>query len=216
MGAVVRVKQDNPQKELVAKGIHVLLRKGCIVMPTDSVYGIGAALVPQNSGHTRIFEIKKRDRAQTLPLLLADPQDIERFGLDIADWVYPVIKQFWPGALTVVVKAAPLVPKDYVAADGTIAVRVSASEFVRQLARGCGGALAVTSANTHGAPSPAAFDELEGTVEEKADLVFDGGACPLGIASTIIDATGAQPRLLREGGVSFQAICEAAQARITP
>ncbi|BCV19654.1 hypothetical protein ATOBIA_N01890 [Atopobiaceae bacterium P1] len=214
MGAVVRVNQDNPQEDLVAQGIRVLLDQGCMVMPTDSVYGIGAALAPQNPGHERIFEIKKRERTQTLPLLLADPQGIVRFGQNVQDWVYPVIEQFWPGALTVVVKAASLVPKDYVAANGTIAVRVPDSELVRQLARGCGGALAVTSANTHGAPSPAAFDDLESAVEENVDLVFDGGACPLGIASTIIDATGTEPQLLREGGVSFQAICDAAQARI--
>lgn len=216
MGVIVGAEQDDPQKELVVRGAQVLLHKGCVVVPTDSVYGIGAALIHQNPGHERIFEIKKRDRAQTLPLLLADPQDIERFGCAIADWVQPVIAQFWPGALTIVVKAAPLVPKDFVAGDGTIAVRVPDSELVRQLARECGGALAVTSANTHGAPSPAAFDELEKSVVDEADLTIDSGACPIGIASTIIDATGAEPRLLREGGVSFQMLCDAAQGRIMP
>lgn len=212
---VIQVKQGSPQKDLVDKGIQVLLHKGCVVMPTDSVYGVGAALIPQNPGHERIFAIKHRDRAQTLPLLLGDPQDIDRFGINVAQWVYPVIEQFWPGALTVVVKASTAVPNDYIASNGTIAVRVPNSELVRQLARGCGGALAVTSANTHGAPSPASYNDLEDAVVDKADLVFDSGCCPLGIASTIIDATGEEPYLLRQGGVSFQAVCDAAQTRIT-
>ena len=216
MTYVVSVGQSHPTPESMKIGVDALLGSQCVIMPTDSVYGIGAALIPHNPGHEHIFEIKRRDRAQTLPLLLADLQDIDRFGCDIEDWVYPVMEQFWPGALTVVVKAASTVPLDYVAANGTIAVRVPDSELVRQLARGCGGALAVTSANTHGAPSPASLDELEEVVKEQADLVFDAGACPLGIASTIIDATGKQPQLLRDGGVSFHAICEAAQARITP
>lgn len=215
MTYVVSVSQSHPTRESLKIGVDALLGSQCVVMPTDSVYGIGAALIPQNPGHERIFEIKARDRAQTLPLLLADPQDIERFGRNVADWVGPVIERFWPGALTVVVKAASTVPKDYVAADGTVAVRVPDSDLVRQLARGCGGALAVTSANTHGAPSPASFEELEKDVAEQADLVFDAGACPLGIASTIIDATGDRPQLLRDGGVPFQAICDAAQAGIT-
>ena len=126
----------------------------------------------------------------------------------IRDRAVTAARAFWPGALTFVVKAGDAVPDGYAQADGTVALRVPDSEVVRGLCRRVG-AIALTSANTHGAPSPASFSELEPVIVEQADLVIDGGACPVGLASTIVDATGPAPRILRQGSVTLEQIAEA-------
>ncbi|MEY8437756.1 L-threonylcarbamoyladenylate synthase [Atopobiaceae bacterium 24-176] len=206
----VTTDQREPDEAVLDRAASALSAGGCVVMPTDSVYGIGAAAFVDNPGHERIFEVKGRDRAQTLPLLIAGPDELARFGADVPAWAEAVASELWPGALTLVVPAGAAVPAGFSAADGTVALRVPDSALVRGLARRAGGALAVTSANTHGAPSPASFAEIERAVIDGADLVVDGGACPVGVASTIIDAIGEEPRVLREGSVSLEDVRRAA------
>jgi tRNA threonylcarbamoyl adenosine modification protein (Sua5/YciO/YrdC/YwlC family) len=207
-GNICVVDQTQPSAQALEQGIRVLGGQGVVVVPTDSVYGLAAAVAPANAGHERIFEIKRRDRAQTLPLLIADPEDLDVFGAGVAPWAQRVAREFWPGALTLVVNASDAVPADYRAADGSVALRVPDSMLVRKLARKMGGALAVTSANTHGAPSPASFDKLEPSVAAAADLVYDAGAAPVGVASTIIDARGDDLRVLRAGAIDLSVLKE--------
>ena len=115
-------------------------------------------------------------------------------------WARELAERFWPGALTLVVRASDAVPADYVR-NGTVALRVPDSELVRALAREVG-PLAVTSANTHGMPSPATSDDIERRIADAADLTLAAGPTPAGIASTIIDATSDEPRVIREGAIA--------------
>lgn len=208
MSEVVTTDQQSPSAVALSRAADVLAAGGVVVMPTDSVYGIGAAAIPGNPGHERVFAIKQRERSQTLPLVCADVEDLTRYGKDVPDWAIAAARAYWPGALTFVVKASDAVPDGYAQADGTVALRVPDSGVVRGLCRRVG-AIALTSANTHGAPSPASFAELEPIIVEQADLTIDGGACPVGLASTIVDATGPEPRILRQGSVTLQQILEA-------
>ncbi len=110
-------------------------------------------------------------------------------------WAVALAQKFWPGALTLVVKAAPTVPPEYVrSSDGTIALRLPDSNLVRALARRVGCPLAITSANTHGAPSATSGAGVEERIVAEADLTFDGGPAPIAIASTIVGCTGRSPR----------------------
>ena len=195
------VDQERPSAQAVELGERALVAHGVVIVPTDSVYGLAAACTPGNPGHERIFEIKGRDRSQTLPLLVANDDALDVFGRDVRPWARELVRRFWPGALTIVVEASDALPPDFVAADGSVALRMPDSSLVRELARRCGGALAVTSANTHGAPSPASFDQLEPSIVAAADLVYDAGAAPVGVASTIIDARGPEPVVLRAGAI---------------
>lgn len=199
-GRIVACDQAHPAPEVLADAAAVLRAAGVIVMPTDSVYGIGAAATPDNPGHARIFDIKRRDRAQTLPLLVSDASELDRLATDVPAWARELAERFWPGALTLVVRASDAVPADYVR-NGTVALRVPDSELVRALAREVG-PLAVTSANTHGMPSPATSDDIERRIADAADLTLAAGPTPAGIASTIIDATSDEPRVIREGAIA--------------
>ena len=211
MGAVVQVNQSNPSRSVVDEAVATLAFGGVVVMPTDSVYGIGCAATPANPAHQRIFAIKHRDRTQTLPWLVADPSDLGTYGADLPDYAIRLAVSFWPGALTLVVRASDAVAQEYRAVDGTIALRCPNSNLVRTLARDLGTPLATTSANTHGAQAATSGSGVEERIVAEADLTLDGGLAPLAIASTIVSCLDVQPIVLREGAISTRKIMACAQ-----
>lgn len=201
MGAMIEVDQQCPSAEVLTRACEVLLREGVLVMPTDSVYGIGCLATPGNPARARVFEIKKRPADMTLPWLVSDASELGRLGVDIPAWATALAQEFWPGALTLVVNASVQVPSEYQRTDsGTIALRVPDSRLVRELARRVG-PLAVTSANTHGADAAISGTSVEERIVTLADLTLDSGPAPLAIASTIVACTGTEPVILREGAI---------------
>lgn len=205
MGAVLHASQVNPDGPTVARAAATLRDGGVVVLPTDSVYGICCAATPGNPAHGRIFDIKRRDRAQTLPWFVRGADDLLAYGRDVPAWACRLAERFWPGALTLVVRASDAVPAEYAQpADGgpTIALRAPGSALCLALVRELGCPLAQTSANTHGAAAATTGHGVEPAIVAAADLTLDGGAAPVGVASTIVDATGDAPRVLRAGAVS--------------
>ena len=211
MGATLFVDQDRPAREVVDRACDVLVGEGVLVMPTDSVYGIGCLASPANPALWRVFDIKHRDRTQTLPWLVADEEDLVRYGRDVPASARRLAAAFWPGALTLVVTASDAVPPEYMlpGTDGepaTIALRMPDSNLVREIARGCGMPLAVTSANTHGLAAATSGANVESQIVEAADLVLDAGPAPVGVASTIVDCAHGTPRVLREGAITREQV----------
>lgn len=204
MGAVLHASQVNPDGPTVARAAATLRGGGVVVLPTDSVYGICCAATPGNPAHGRIFDIKRRDRAQTLPWFVADVDDLARYGLDVSARALRLAERLWPGALTIVVRASAEVPPEYAQpGDGgaTIALRVPASDLDRAVVRALGVPLAQTSANTHGAPAATSGSGLDPAIVAAADLVLDAGPAPVGVASTIVEATSDELRILRAGAL---------------
>ena len=210
MGRVLLVDQDCPQRDVLHEAERMLVAGGVLVMPTDSVYGIGCAATPGNPGHGRIFDIKLRDRAQTLPWLVADPSDLSTYGAGLPDYAIRLAVSFWPGALTLVVNASDAVPQEYRGADGTIALRMPDSNLVRELSRLAGAPLATTSANTHGEAAATSGSSVEARIVEEADLTLDAGPAPVGVASTIVSLVGKEPKVLREGAIPAHQIIKIA------
>lgn len=215
MGAVVALNQQEPDAVVLARAAEVLRAGGVLVVPTDSVYGLACMATPGNAAHARIFQIKRRDRAQTLPWFIADPADLDVYGSDVPAWARRLAAACWPGALTLVVRASVAVPPEYAqpGANGgpaTIALRVPGSALCRQLVRAAGAPLAQTSANTHGAPAATSGHGVESAIVAAADLTLDAGPAPVGVASTIVDATGPVPRILRIGALSEATVLLAA------
>lgn len=199
----LNVNQDVPNAAVVKEVARVLLDGGVAIVPTDSVYGIGCAALPYNPGLEKTFAIKRRDLSQTLPWLIADVRDLDIYGRSVPAWAYALAREFWPGALTLVVQASELVPAEYRrSSDGSIALRLPQSNIVRAIARELGVPLAITSANTHGEAAAVSGASLEERLVKAVDVVLDAGPAPLAIASSIVDCTGEQPRLVREGAIS--------------
>jgi L-threonylcarbamoyladenylate synthase len=207
MGAMLHTSQDAPDAAVVSAACDTLVSGGVLVMPTDSVYGIGCAATPDNPALARVFAIKRRPLTQTLPLLICSMDQFRELAADVDPRVLALADAFWPGAMTIVVKASDALPPEYVAADGTVALRIPDSSLVRTLAATCG-PLAVTSANEHGDPAAISGAELADRLIDLSDLIVDAGPAPVGVASTIIDGTKPVLTILRQGALGKDELAE--------
>lgn len=171
---------------------------GVAGIPTDTVYGL-AALPDHPGALAALADLKGRDRDQPVAALLDTPEGATRFLDDPA--ALERVRRFWPGALTAVVRARPggLLPPVATAA-GTVGLRVPDDDLARAVIRACGGILAVSSANTHGAPP--CLDAHEVAEAFPGLLVLDGGRREGGVASTVVNLASDPPRILRAGPIS--------------
>lgn len=188
---------------------------GLALVPTETVYGVGVAISAfaanletpgPDTGYGRIFTLKRRELTQTVPWLVDGPAALERYGKDVPHSICALAEKLWPGALTLVVPAADDVPSFMRAADGTVALRASASPVVQELIARCGSPLAVTSANTHGKPAPISFDEVEPRILAGVDVAIDAGETPCRDASTIVAVRDGELQILREGALAVREI----------
>ncbi len=211
MSKVFHIDPEKPSAEVVNLAATVLRDGGIVVFPTETVYGIGASSTSFTGSH-EIFDIKVRPLDKPMPWLVEnDDALLDKYGVDVPDYAHNLAKAFWPGALTLVVKASSIVGKDFRAADGTIGLRSPDNEVVTELIRASGAALIATSANTSGAPTPTSFDEVEERVIAAADISLDGGETQHKQASTVVDCTGAGYAIIREGAIAEDLIMAAAR-----
>ncbi len=197
----------------------VALAEGRLVaFPTETVYGLGAdATSAEAAAH--IFRVKGRPADHPLIVHTASAEGLDRFAVDVPDGAHRLARAFWPGPLTIIVNrrveltdAGPPVADETVGGRGTVGLRVPdhpvALELLAEFAAIGSGAVAAPSANRFGAVSPTTadhvVDDLSHLPAELLDLVgvIDGGACPVGVESTIVDLAGPRPQLLRPGGIS--------------
>lgn len=188
-------------QEQVERGISILKQGGIVAFPTDTVYGLGAGANNQQAV-ARVYRVKERPRNIALPLLLANISQIGEVAEPVPPIAWLLAHNFLPGALTIVLPKSNLVPDIITAGGITVAVRVPAHSIPIALARGLGAPIVGTSANVSGKPSALTADEVYSQFGNKIDLVIDGGRCPGGRESTIIDVTGEEPVILREGAIS--------------
>jgi L-threonylcarbamoyladenylate synthase len=181
-----------------------LLRAGePIAFPTDTVYGVGAAARDATSV-LRLYAVKQRPYTQAIPLLIADAVDL--MSVAAAPPLALRLARLWPGALTLVLPAAPDLPPELLAGGATVAVRLPDHAWLRGLIRALGGPLAATSANLHGGRDPQTAQDVAAQLGGALPLIADGGATPGPIPSTIVDCTGAELRLLRAGALAWERI----------
>lgn len=193
------------------RAISAIQHGGVIAFPTDTVYGVGASLA-QPGALNRIFEIKGRDRGRTLPVLLASPGDLARVTPAIDPDLLALGRHFWPGPLTIAVPALDSLPKDVIAEDGTVGVRVPDHSVALTIAFRCGGAIAATSANPSGQDPACRAEEIDPELAEQLDIILDGGLAPCGLASSVVRREGATISCIREGAVPTGTIQSAWEA----
>jgi len=171
---------------------------GVVLLPTETFYGLAANPFDQGAV-SRVLAAKGRPPELALPVLCSDWQQLEAL-VEVPEVHRPRLSRIWPGALTVVLPCRAPLPA---APAGTLAVRIPGHAMLRAVLYRAG-PLTGTSANRHGSPPCVDPDEALGSVLEPPDLVLDGGRTPGGAASTLVDLTGAQPQVLREGAVAWQ------------
>jgi len=178
-----------------------LLRAGQLVaFPTDTVYGVGA-LAFNAASVAAIYVAKQRPPEKAIPILVADEADLLRVTASVPDAAHRLIAHFWPGGLTLVLPKHPDVP-EIVSADMTLAVRIPNLNLARALMR-LTGPLAATSANRSGQPSPITASDVMLQLGGRIAAVLDGGPCPGGTPSTVVDCVSSPARVVRQGAVSL-------------
>ena len=192
----------------IARAVQLLRTGGIVGFPTDTVYGIGACgLLP--AAVAELYVVKRRPRDKAIPLLLSSTDALSQVAVEIPDLAYVLAERFWPGALTLVLRRAAHVPDIVTAGGDTVAVRVPDHPVVQALVTALGAPLAATSANLSGHPAPATPSGVLAQLDGRIDLLLDGGTCPGGIASTVLDLTVRPPVILRAGGIPAERILEA-------
>lgn len=180
---------------------RILRDGGVVAFPTDTVYGLGAHALLEPAV-ARIFRVKGRPAHLPLPLLLADISEMSSVAEEVPPLAWRLAARFWPGGLTLVLPRASRVPALVSGGASSIAVRVPAHPVPRALVRGLGAPIIGTSANLSTQPSPVTARQVEEQLGDAVDLIIDGGPCPGGVESTVLDLTGSEPGILREGAVS--------------
>ncbi len=177
-----------------------------VVMPTDTVYGIGADAF-DSQAVAGLLAAKGRGRDMPVGVLVGSWHTIDGLVLYVPDEVRELVHAFWPGALSLVVKQAPSLQWDLGDARGTVMLRMPLQPVALELLRQTG-PMAVSSANVSGRPPAVTAAEARGQLGDLVDVYLDGGPSAQQAASTIVDLTGRTPRILREGPVTAEAIAE--------
>ena len=189
--------------------IEEIRRGEAVIVCTDTVYGLGVAVNPENvDGAEILYEIKERNHDKPIAILVGSLHDLFKYGAEIPSQAARLAEKYWPGALTIVVKASAEIPPSFRASDGSVALRMPDNQKLLSLIHKLQFPLATTSANKSGQESPSKFNEISIDIRRKVKycLVDDGAdALRSGVASTIIDARALEGiKILRQGDINLE------------
>ena len=192
-----------------------LLAAGQVVaIPTETVYGLAANAL-DGDAVLRIFEAKGRPQDNPLIVHISALEQLEDLAEELSPAVYQMAEHFWPGPLTMVVKKKAVIPDRTSAGLDTVGIRMPSHPVARAIIDAAGVPLAAPSANTSGKPSPTTARDVLDDLNGKIPAIVDGGACSVGVESTVVDMTGDWPQILRPGAITEEMIAEAMGAAST-
>jgi L-threonylcarbamoyladenylate synthase len=186
---------------------EIVERGGVVAFRTDTFYGLGAN--PTDATAVRAVNELKGREGKPILVIISDASEVDRLVAKKSELFALLASHLWAGALTLVAAAREGLPEELTAGTGTIGVRLPADEEVQRFVRACGGALTATSANRAGEPPSRSAEEVARVFPVGLDLVVDGGTSRTELASTVVDVTGREPRLIREGVIAWREIVEA-------
>ncbi len=202
---VVPIDAGHPDPPAFVPAVHALEAGDIVAFPTDTLYGLAAD--PRNAEAVdRLFALKGRAADVAVPLIAADAAQID---LAVREWTplaHRLADRFWPGPLSLVLDAGPSLDPGVLGGGATVAIRVPAHPVARGLAAGLGHPITATSANRSGGAPAADASAVVAALGDGVALVLDAGACVAGPPSTIADARGERPRLLREGAIPWERV----------
>ena len=185
----------------IARAAHALRAGDLVAFPTETVYGLGAD-ARNPTALAKIFAAKGRPADHPLIVHLPDATHLAQWAIDIPASAHALAAAFWPGPLTLILKRHPSVPDLVTGGQDTVGVRVPNHPVALALLREFGGGVAAPSANKFGRISPTTAAHVQEELGDAVAMILDGGACAVGIESTIVDMTSPTPRILRPGAIS--------------
>lgn len=197
---IVKVNLNLIESDKIETIVNILREGGIVVYPTDTFYGLGA-----NSYLTdavkKIYTLKRRERLKPIPVVVSDLDMAEDITTDRPLIFQEITKRFWPGPLTIVLKASSKIPEEVQSPAESIGIRCPDLPWLRELIRQGRFPLTATSANLSGQTEITDPNVIKESFSGKVDLIVDGGNSPGGLPSTVVDLTGERPRIIREGAL---------------
>ena len=186
---------------------EIIKNGGMVVFPTETVYGIGVNALSEDLVK-RLYKVKNRPLDKAISLLVSNIEMIEQVAKDISDVEYGLIKEFFPGPLTIILSKKDIVPDIVTAGCSTVGVRIPENEIALKLIEYAGVPIAAPSANISGNPSGTQLNNIMEEFKENVDYYIDGGKSKIGTASTIVQVIEGMPHILREGLITKEEIEE--------
>jgi L-threonylcarbamoyladenylate synthase len=195
---IIRVDPVAPEESALRAAAEAVLRGGVIAFPTDTLYGLGCSLFDVLAVEM-VARLKRRDPSLAVISLIPEPRQAWGLASEVSDVAERLILKYWPGPLSLIFHAAPIVPSRVRGAGGTVALRCPKDTLCQRLLERIGGPVVSSSANLSGQPPAQSAAEVIRVFGNQLDLILDGGDRHGGVASTLVDVSGAKPRLLRAG-----------------
>jgi len=191
----------------LASAVEALALGGVVAYPTETFYAL-AADPRSTSAVRRIYALKRRRPDQPLPLVGASIEQVADHVGSMTPLARRLASRGWPGPLTLIIPASPVLCEEVHLSTGKVAVRVPGGSIARALAESAGHAITSTSANLSGGPPPSTADQVEAAFGDGIDVLIDAGPTPGGLPSTIVDAAGDVPVLVRAGAIAWDRVLE--------
>lgn len=209
---IVLDRLEQNEKELQEAG-QILQKGGLVAFPTETVYGLGADGLNEEAA-SKIYSAKGRPSDNPLILHIAKLETVYELAREVSEEALAIMKAFWPGPLTIVLKKKEIVPDGTTGGLDTVAIRMPNHPVALELIRISDVAIAAPSANTSGRPSPTTAQHVWQDMNGKIDCIIDGGKVGIGIESTIVDMTGEEPMILRPGYITKPMLEEVLQKEV--
>lgn len=206
---IVKISSEKPETSLIRYAADQIRAGEVLGMPTDTFYGLAAD--PFNlRAVDRVYEIKSRSRHKPLSLLIESVDQAEELALSLPEEFRLLARRYWPGPLTVIVRAGSRLPLKVTANTGNVALRVPNSPIARAVVEAAGIPITATSANLSGASECTTAEAVRDQLQDRISIIVDGGKSPREVASTIVDLTDSEARwrILREGAIPAQDISQ--------
>ena len=197
---LLRVDPENPDDGALVAAAEAVLRGGVIAFPTDTLYGLGCSLFDV-SAVEMVARLKRRDPSLAVISLIPEAEQAYGLALEVNEVAERLIRRFWPGPLSLIFLAAPIVPPRVRGAGGTVALRCPDDKLCQRLLARIGGPVVSSSANLSGQPPAETAEDVRRIFGNQLDLILDGGPRHGERSSTLVDVSAARPRLLRRGAL---------------
>ncbi|MDG6950104.1 MAG: threonylcarbamoyl-AMP synthase [Nitrososphaerota archaeon] len=202
---ILKVSPKRPSTKAILAAANVIQHGGLVAFPTETVYGLGAdALSPK--AVRKIFEAKGRPADDPLIVHISDAAQLQELAKDIPKHALKLMKEFWPGPLTLIFEKSDQVPDIVTAGLNSVAIRMPSHKIANALIARADTPIAAPSANLFGSPSPTTAQHVISDLHDKIDMIIDGGEANIGVESTVLDVRKSPPTLLRPGGLPIEAL----------
>jgi L-threonylcarbamoyladenylate synthase len=202
---ILKVNPENPDPTKIQTAAQIIQSGGLVAFPTETVYGLGADAL-NSAAVLALFEAKKRPLDNPPILHIADTSEVYKLAQDVPKKAELLMKQFWPGPLTLIFKRSSIIPNVTVADLDTVAIRMPKHNVALALIKQSKCPIAAPSANLAGKPSPTTAKHVYEDLDGRIDAILDGGPTRIGVESTVLDLSVDPPMILRPGGTTFEAL----------